>query len=574
MARNDVVLLDALTEKSRARLAIAKDDSELFELFVFEQVLKDFDLDYDELETGWTDGGDDGGVDGFYVFIDGRAANDDIVEHASRKNPTIELHLFSVRRSAKFELQPIDALHASLEELLDLTLDEADLKYPYNARVLDMREFFQRVVRTLADRQPTISITIHYCSRGDATSLPPNLAARAKAVEALLASLFSQTAISFSFKGASELLSIARRQLSYTLRLSFAEPPISRDGRDFVTLATLGAYYRFICDEDGALRRYLFESNVRDYLGEVQINNDIARTLRSARTSDAEDFWWLNNGVTILTSKAQILGKELLVENVQIVNGLQTTETLFRHFQGGTDPNADNRAILIKVIQVNDESTRTRIVKATNYQNTVDLASLRGLDKIQVDIDDFLVKHGWYYDRRRNVYKNQGKPANRIVTLPYLGAAVRAVALGDPARSQRQRSRSLRDDDTYMQVFNSSWDLEVYLASLEITKAVESSIYGRNTVLDSLPIALVNYIACLHTCVALGKARYEPNEVAALAGHPPTPEQVEDLKKELAAATTANAAPGRKFLGISLNRQLFEKVLLSKFASAPKILRD
>lgn len=74
--------------------------------------------------------------------------------------------------------------------------------------------------------------------------------------------------------------------------------------------------------------------------------------------------------------------------------------------------------------------------------------SLRGLDKIQRDIEEFLFEHGWYYDRRKNLYKNQGKPAERIVSIPYLASAVRAIVLGDPAGSQKQRSRQLRDDDT------------------------------------------------------------------------------------------------------------------------------
>jgi hypothetical protein len=57
MAKNDVVLLDSLVAKARTQIAIARDDSELFELFAFDQVLKDFDPSPDELESGWTDGG-------------------------------------------------------------------------------------------------------------------------------------------------------------------------------------------------------------------------------------------------------------------------------------------------------------------------------------------------------------------------------------------------------------------------------------------------------------------------------------------------------------------------------------
>ena len=276
----------------------------------------------------------------------------------------------------------------------------------------------------------------------------------------------------------------------------------------------------------------------------------------------------MNNGVTILATNAFIAGKELCIENVQIVNGLQTTETIHRHFSTeGTDLEQDNRALLVKVIQTDDDAVRSRIIKATNYQNTVDLASLRGLDKIQRDIEDFFAKHGWYYDRRKNYYKNQGKPIERIVTVPYLAAAVRAIALGDPARSQRQRSKSLRDDETYKQIFDERWDIEVFLTSLEITKAVEAAIHRRSSVLNSLPIALVHYLGYLYTCVALGKPRYNPNEVGKLVGVPPTMEQVEILKKELVEASVNTSETGRRIMGITLNKALFDTYITKKFSN-------
>lgn len=98
---------------------------------------------------------------------------------------------------------------------------------------------------------------------------------------------------------------------------------------------------------------------------------------------------------------------------------------------------------------------------------------MRGLDKIQRDIEEFLLDHGWFYDRRKNYYKNLGKPAERIVSVPYLAAAVRAIALRDPVKSPRQRSKSLRDDDVYNAVFNPEWDLNVFLACIQITRAID-----------------------------------------------------------------------------------------------------
>lgn len=565
MARNDIVLLDSLVQKSQEQLGSGISESELFELFVFDQVLKDYDPSFEELESGWTDGGNDGGIDGFFIFVDDRVATPDSPEFVSKRFPRIDVYVLSVRLSARFEQQPIDTLISSLRKLLDLSLDDDKLNYPYNESVLQQRRLFSDVYIALADRQPKLNLHIKYCSRGDSNKVAPNLRSRAQTLADLLNDLFSNSDIRVDFVGASELLTLARKQRDFTLRLPYVENYISREGRNYILLCSLSEYFKFISDSDGNLRRYLFESNVRDYLGEVQINRDIEYTLSRRDTPDIGDFWWLNNGITILGTSASVAGKELCIENVQIVNGLQTTETIYRYFLGCSGV-ADGRAVLIKVILAADDETRARIVKATNYQNSVDLASLRGLDKIQHDIEEFLFDHGWFYDRRKNFYKNQGKPADRIVSVPYLAAAVRAIALGDPAGSQKQRSRSLRDDDTYKMIFNTSWDLNVFLASLNITRAIEVKLNTRRSVWNSPPSRLVHYVGFVYICETLGKYRYNPDEVVSLVGVTPDAEDVARISQELQDASKGAREPGLKYKGIKLSKTFIERFVREKFA--------
>jgi hypothetical protein len=562
VARNDLVLLDSLLSKARSRFVSGLDDSEVLEMFCFEHLLKDFDLTYEELESGWTDGPEDGGVDGFFVFVDGQLVTEDLLQSVTRRNTEISVFLFSVRHAEAFQQQPINALCSSVVELFDLRKSENELSYPFADAVLAQRELFRKALVGLADRRPKLTISTYFCGRGDTGTLAENLTTRAEQLRDSVRSFFSDVNAIVEFKGASELLEIARRDKTYSLRLRFTESYISREGLNYVVLATLPDYFRFMTDEVGELRRYLFESNVRDYLGPVRVNEDIMSTLHQNDPSTAEDFWWLNNGVTILGTHATVIGKEISLENVQIVNGLQTTETVYKYFRNGGSL-TDERAILLKVILTSDDATRARIIKATNYQNGVDLASLRGLDKIQRDIEHFLYDHGWFYDRRKNFYKNQGKPADRIVSLPYLAAAVRAIALGDPARSQRQRSRSLRDDGVYTQVFNPAWDLNVYLASLEITRSVEMTLHGRRTILDILPIALVHYVGFIYACTRLGKSNYTPGETAQMVGSAPRTEDVTKILDEVKEAANKAGIKGRtRYGGI-----IFDKSYLTRYVS-------
>jgi hypothetical protein len=152
MAQNDIVLLDSLIEKSRARLSLAQDDSELFELFPFEQLLKPYEPSIDELEASWTDGGNDGGIDGFVVYVDQKAATPNAADWALRRGPVVEVEIIAARRSPTFEQQPLDSLISSLGALLNLRFSKKQLSYPYNEYVLQQRDLFKSLFVSLADR--------------------------------------------------------------------------------------------------------------------------------------------------------------------------------------------------------------------------------------------------------------------------------------------------------------------------------------------------------------------------------------------------------------------------------------
>ncbi len=69
MANNDLILLDQLLEQRMQEAGTGLSSDEFFEMFSAEQVLKDSDLSYDELSAGIVDGGNDGGIDSVYFFV-------------------------------------------------------------------------------------------------------------------------------------------------------------------------------------------------------------------------------------------------------------------------------------------------------------------------------------------------------------------------------------------------------------------------------------------------------------------------------------------------------------------------
>ena len=99
---------------------------------------------------------------------------------------------------------------------------------------------------------------------------------------------------------------------------------------------------------------------MRDFQGATEVNAEIVNTLRNEKVVD---FWWMNNGVTILASRATLNGDIVTIESPQIVNGLQTSTQIARHFE--LHPGNDTRSVMVKIVSSEDEETRDKIIKAT-----------------------------------------------------------------------------------------------------------------------------------------------------------------------------------------------------------------
>jgi len=65
-----------------------------------------------------------------------------------------------------------------------------------------------------------------------------------------------------------------------------------------------------------AVRGTLISWGVLKRTGNVAVNKDISTTLQS--TDENIDFWWLNNGITIIASHATIHGYSITLDNVYV----------------------------------------------------------------------------------------------------------------------------------------------------------------------------------------------------------------------------------------------------------------
>lgn len=513
MADNDIILLNNILEQKKKQVADSLADDDFFEIFTFEQILKNYELSYEEFMSGKIGGGDDGGIDGFFAFINDEVLDEDTDLSTFKKNPTIVLFLIQAKRAPSFSEIAVERAITTVEEIFDLTKDMSVLRSIYNANLIDKAEMFRKAYLELAANHPGLQVNYLFASKGDTDNIHPKVRHKAETLNDIISKKFAGASAKNVFIGARELLERSRKEKSYTLQLHFLENYISRGADNYVILSTLKDYYDFVIDEDDKLRRYIFESNVRDYQGAVEVNRDIQLTLES---NDKLDFWWLNNGITILASKASIVGKTITLDDVQVVNGLQTTTTIYNHLKRKNTKD-ENRSILIRIIVTSDPETRDRIIKATNFQTAIPPASLRATDRIHRDIEDYFLSHNWFYERRKNYYKNLGKQVDKIISIPYLAQAVMAVVLCEPHNARSKPSSLIKRDVDYKRVFDNSFKLSMYLFCAKIIKTIDMFIrsYANDySVHDKSNLKY--HLAMLLMFKILKKTKYGSKEIESL----------------------------------------------------------
>ncbi|WP_405394697.1 AIPR family protein [Microbispora hainanensis] len=198
----------------------------------------------------------------------------------------------------------------------------------------------------------------------------------------------------------------------------------------------------------------LFSKNIRQSLGLTAVNHELVSTL----VNNPHDFWYFNNGITVLCDrvdrKAWSLGHkgpaEVLMEGASVVNGAQTVAAIAEAAR--RDPDKVTEAYVgVKVISTSNcpEGFGNSVTRATNVQNRVEQRDLVvALDPAQVAIrEDFALSLDKTYTFRR------GEPD----PLPEAGCSVvqAATALACAHRKVDLAVRAKRNTDLL-------WETETY----------------------------------------------------------------------------------------------------------------
>ena len=165
---------------------------------------------------------------------------------------------------------------------------------------------------------------------------------------------------------------------------------------------------KLIDSDTKMLDETFFDENVRFYLSKNKINKNIEE---SARSSDNQNFFFYNNGITVVCSEYShnsSSGASIMLKKFQIVNGSQTIHSLYNVFNSIDKDKLDNVDLLMRVYEVkNNREIGQNIARYTNTQNPVKNRDILSNDEIQVILQKQLLLKGYYYERKKNEYKRE-----------------------------------------------------------------------------------------------------------------------------------------------------------------------
>lgn len=206
----------------------------------------------------------------------------------------------------------------------------------------------------------------------------------------------------------------------------------------------------------------LFEKNVRLFLGlDKEVNRGIIDTITSDRNNW---FAFMNNGVSITADKVTEMRPiqsgtvRVKLENMQIINGCQTVNSLYRaKFDGATrDRFQGNSSVMVRIYEIEQRNTEfmEALIRATNSQNAIRAEDLMANDPVQIRLQTLLREYRIGYERK----EGEALPCNGytiVFTKEDAALAYLASFRGHSARlwGSLGRAKLFRREEEYRGIF-------------------------------------------------------------------------------------------------------------------------
>jgi hypothetical protein len=230
----------------------------------------------------------------------------------------------------------------------------------------------------------------------------------------------------------------------------------------------------------------LVERNIRNFRGLTVVNERIAETIAKSPA----DFFYLNNGVTAVCRKLDILpvsrdnrsAGQFKIEDLSIVNGAQTVGTIANQF--GKAAPASDPLVFIKIISLEEgrEGLGDQITRSTNFQNRVERVDFVALDPEQERLRRALELSGINYH-----FKKDDESIERDNKNFFVEEATVALACLGPVSNVVPLKRDMGDfwdlenkeKSNYRRLFNSGLSARTMWRGVQIARRVFAVVDSR-----------------------------------------------------------------------------------------------
>lgn len=237
----------------------------------------------------------------------------------------------------------------------------------------------------------------------------------------------------------------------------------------------------------------LLRQNVRSDLKGTEVN----KVIRSTAETAPEDFWYLNNGITVLCDSirkavrggASTKSGTFDVTNARIVNGAQTSSTLQRVFSasGESAENCQKVRVMVRFISLKDtpDDFARRVTKATNTQNSMGAKDFASLDPLQQHLKRTLAIEDFQYLLRSGEEMPEGVTGCTFEQAAIALATVHSVELAAQAKRESGKLWEDINRNPYKQIFPGNLPERRLQRAYEFVSAVESQLEVLRPSLDS-----------------------------------------------------------------------------------------
>lgn len=288
-----------------------------------------------------------------------------------------------------------------------------------------------------------------------------------------------------------ELIARSRRALQQTtpneIVLEFSKPNPYEHGTGETRALVGSVSARTIAELFDKHGNAILEANVRNYLGNVSINQQIERT--ASDPAEANRFWFYNNGISLVCTqysfRSQAETSKVRLVNAQIVNGCQTVHSVWHAFKNCTLCN--EAEVLVRIIEQPDPDFVPLVTRFNNSQNAVRSSDLVGRDPVQMRLKNELEALGYYYETRRGDWRQYFADRNqriakfgahyseRVIRLRQAAQACAAFYLQQPVIAKNNTALLTTpkgQDGLYEDVFDAAISAERVVVAVELMRRI------------------------------------------------------------------------------------------------------